>query len=30
MFERFTDLARRVVVLAHDEAKILNHNYTGF
>jgi ATP-dependent Clp protease ATP-binding subunit ClpC len=29
MFERFTDRARRVVVLAQDEAKMLNHNYVG-
>ncbi|WP_203568942.1 ATP-dependent Clp protease ATP-binding subunit [Aestuariimicrobium ganziense] len=29
MFERFTDRARRVVVLAQDEAKMLNHNYIG-
>ena len=29
MFERFTDRARRVVVLAQDEAKLLNHNYIG-
>ena len=29
MFERFTDRARRVVVLAQDEAKALNHNYIG-
>jgi len=27
MFERFTDRARRVVVLAQDEARMLNHNY---
>jgi Clp amino terminal domain, pathogenicity island component/UvrB/uvrC motif len=29
MFERFTDRARRVVVLAQDEARRLNHNYIG-
>ena len=29
MFERFTDRARRVIVLAQDEAKLLNHNYIG-
>jgi ATP-dependent Clp protease ATP-binding subunit ClpA len=29
MFERFTDRARRVVVLAQEEARILNHNYIG-
>lgn len=29
MFERFTDKARRVVVLAQEEARILNHNYIG-
>ncbi|HLQ80074.1 MAG TPA: Clp protease N-terminal domain-containing protein, partial [Brachybacterium sp.] len=29
MFERFTDRARRVVVLAQDEARLLNHNYIG-
>ncbi|MFB9777910.1 ATP-dependent Clp protease ATP-binding subunit [Brevibacterium otitidis] len=29
MFERFTDRARRVVVLAQEEAKILKHNYIG-
>jgi ATP-dependent Clp protease ATP-binding subunit ClpC len=27
MFERFTDRARRVVVLAQDEARMLNHHY---
>jgi ATP-dependent Clp protease ATP-binding subunit ClpC len=27
MFERFTDRARRVVVLAQEEARLLNHNY---
>jgi ATP-dependent Clp protease ATP-binding subunit ClpA len=29
MFERFTDRARRVVVLAQDEARRLDHNYIG-
>ncbi len=29
MFERFTDRARRVVVLAQQEARLLNHNYIG-
>jgi ATP-dependent Clp protease ATP-binding subunit ClpC len=29
MFERFTDRARRVVVLAQEEARLLNHNYLG-
>src|SRR3990172_9383194 len=29
MFERFTDRARRVVVLAQEEALLLNHNYIG-
>ncbi len=29
MFERFTDRARRVVVLAQEEARGLNHNYIG-
>ena len=29
MFERFTDPARRVVVLAQEEARLLNHNYIG-
>ncbi|WP_349827193.1 ATP-dependent Clp protease ATP-binding subunit [Brevibacterium litoralis] len=29
MFERFTDRARRVVVLAQEEAKLLKHNYIG-
>lgn len=29
MFERFTDRARRVVVLAQDEGRALNHNYIG-
>jgi ATP-dependent Clp protease ATP-binding subunit ClpA len=29
MFERFTDRARRVVVLAEEEARALDHNYIG-
>jgi ATP-dependent Clp protease ATP-binding subunit ClpC len=29
MFERFTDRARRVVALAQEEAKRLDHNYIG-
>jgi ATP-dependent Clp protease ATP-binding subunit ClpC len=29
MFERFTDRARRTVVLAQEEARLLNHNYIG-
>ena len=29
MFERFTDRARRVVILAQEEARLLNHNYIG-
>ncbi|WP_267208540.1 ATP-dependent Clp protease ATP-binding subunit [Corynebacterium sp. Marseille-P8863] len=29
MFERFTDRARRVIVLAQEEARELNHNYMG-
>jgi ATP-dependent Clp protease ATP-binding subunit ClpC len=29
MFERFTDRARRVVVLSQEEARRLNHNYIG-
>jgi ATP-dependent Clp protease ATP-binding subunit ClpC len=29
MFERFTDRARRAVVYAQDEARMLNHNYIG-
>ncbi|MGC5048861.1 ATP-dependent Clp protease ATP-binding subunit [Micrococcus porci] len=29
MFERFTDRARRVVVLAQEEARMLNHSYIG-
>jgi len=29
MFERFTDRARRVVVLAQQEARMLSHNYIG-
>src|SRR5438105_15961381 len=28
-FERFTDRARRVVVLAQEESRMLNHNYIG-
>ena len=28
-FERFTDRARRVIVLAQEEARQLNHNYVG-
>jgi len=28
-FERYTDRARRVIVLAQDNAKALNHNYIG-
>jgi ATP-dependent Clp protease ATP-binding subunit ClpA len=28
-FERFTDRARQVVVLAQEEARMLNHNYIG-
>src|SRR5262245_30634912 len=27
MFERFTDRARRVMVLAQEEARMLNHNH---
>ncbi len=27
MFERFTDRARRVIVLAQEEARALQHNY---
>ena len=27
MFERFTDRARRVLVLAQEEARLLNHNF---
>jgi ATP-dependent Clp protease ATP-binding subunit ClpC len=29
MFERFTERARRVVVLAQEEARMLDHNYIG-
>jgi Clp amino terminal domain, pathogenicity island component len=29
MFERFTDRARRVIVLAQEEARMLNHSYIG-
>ena len=29
MFERFTDRARRVIVLAQEEARLLGHNYVG-
>ena len=29
MFERFTDRARRVVVLAQEEARMLNHTHVG-
>ena len=29
VFERFTDRARRVVVLAQEEARMLNHRYIG-
>jgi ATP-dependent Clp protease ATP-binding subunit ClpA len=29
MFERFTDRARRVVVLSQEEARLLGHNYIG-
>jgi ATP-dependent Clp protease ATP-binding subunit ClpC len=29
VLERFTDRARRAVVLAHEEARMLNHNYIG-
>ena len=29
MFERFTDRARQVVVLAQEEARQLNHDYVG-
>jgi ATP-dependent Clp protease ATP-binding subunit ClpC len=29
MFERFTDRTRRVVVLAQEEARMLDHNYIG-
>lgn len=29
MFERFTDEARRVFILAQEEARLLNHNHLG-
>ncbi|CAN5218846.1 hypothetical protein BH20ACT24_BH20ACT24_20300 [soil metagenome] len=29
MFERFTDRARRVIVLAQEESRLLRHNYIG-
>ena len=29
MFERFTDQSRRVVVLAQEEARLLNHHFIG-
>ena len=29
MFERFTERARQVVVLAQEEARTLKHNYIG-
>jgi ATP-dependent Clp protease ATP-binding subunit ClpC len=29
VFERFTDRARQVIVLAQEEARRLNHNYIG-
>ena len=29
MFERYSDRARRVIVLAQEEARMLNHNYIG-
>ncbi|MBO3747502.1 hypothetical protein J5X84_15600 [Streptosporangiaceae bacterium NEAU-GS5] len=29
MFEKYTDRARRVIVLAQEEARMLNHNYIG-
>ena len=29
MFERFTDRARRVLVLAQEEARLLNHSFIG-
>jgi ATP-dependent Clp protease ATP-binding subunit ClpC len=29
MFERFTDAARRVIVLAQEESRLLNHDYIG-
>ena len=29
MFERFTDRARRIAVLAQEEARMLNHDHIG-
>ena len=29
MFERFTDRARRVVVMAQEDARVLNHDHVG-
>ena len=29
MFERFTDRGRRVLVLAQEEARLLDHNFIG-
>ena len=29
VFERFTDRARRVLVLAQEEARLLNHSFIG-
>ena len=29
LFERFTDRARRVLVLAQEEARLLNHSFIG-
>ena len=29
MFERFTERARRAMVLAQEEARLLNHNFIG-
>jgi ATP-dependent Clp protease ATP-binding subunit ClpA len=29
MFERFTDRSRHVLVLAQEEARLLQHNFTG-
>jgi ATP-dependent Clp protease ATP-binding subunit ClpC len=29
MFERFTDRARKIIVFAQEEARLLNHNYIG-
>jgi ATP-dependent Clp protease ATP-binding subunit ClpC len=29
VFERFTDQARRVVILAQEEGRMLNHHYVG-